>query len=85
MPVDLFSDVPFLVHEVEPAVRDAIRTKALAYLETASAKKDVTPSPEESVVTCGYLVFPDPIGERRAFREFTKTAGRNLRAATNSE
>jgi uncharacterized protein (TIGR02466 family) len=27
---------------------------------------------------CGNIVFPDPIGERRSYREFTQTAGHNL-------
>lgn len=156
MRVDFFFPVPFLVHDVEPAVRDAIRTKVLAYLASDRGRKDVTPSPEESVTTsyykreasiladadlgelegvvmgaaktllestlqlppqrlevehawinvfepgaqetqhshdgnllscsyyveapenCGCLVFPDPIGERRSYREFTRTAGSNL-------
>jgi len=156
MPVDLFFPVPLLVHDVEPAVRDAIHAKVLAYLDTESAKRDIAPSPEESVSTsyynpeasivadaelkeleklviaagnafleqtlqlpprrleierawinvfkpgaqeaqhthdgsllscsyyveapgnCGCIVFPDPIGERRSYREFTRTVGRNL-------
>ena len=156
MPVDLFFSVPLLVHDVEPAVRDAIRGKVSAYLESENAKRDIAPSPEESVSTsyykpeasiladadlkelealvigvakayleqtlqlpprrleierawinifkpgdqeaqhthdgsllscsyyveapenCGCIEFPDPIGERRGYREFTHTVGRNL-------
>ncbi len=156
MPVDLFFPVPLLVHDVAPAVREAIRGKVSAYLESERAKRTIAPSPEESVSTsyyepeasiladarldeleelvirsakaflettlqlppreleidrawinvfepgaqeaqhthdgslfscsyyvaapdnCGCIVFPDPIGERRSYREFTQTAGRNL-------
>lgn len=155
MPVELWFPVPFFAFDVEPTVRDAIRTKVLAYLETESAKRDVTPSPYESVTTsyykpqvsivadaklveleevvirsgnsfieglglpprpleierawinvfppgaqealhshdgslfsssyyveapenCGNIAFPDPIGVRRSYREFTQTAGDNF-------
>jgi uncharacterized protein (TIGR02466 family) len=156
MSVDLFFGVPVLVHDVEPAVRDAIHEKVSAYLKTDRARADVVPSPEESVSTsyykpersiledaeleelekailgaagtflegrlglgkrrleierawinvfepgaqeaqhthdgsllscsyyveapenCGCIVFPDPIGERRGYRQFTHTAGTNL-------
>jgi uncharacterized protein (TIGR02466 family) len=156
MPVDLFFPVPLLVRDVEAAVRDAIHTKVLAYLESERAKRDIAPAPEESVSTsyyrpeasiladaaleeleeivigagnafleqtlglpprrleierawinifkpgaqeaqhthdgsllscsyyveapenCGCIVLPDPIGERRSYREFTKTSGKNL-------
>jgi uncharacterized protein (TIGR02466 family) len=148
--------VPILVHDVEPAVRDAIHAKVTAYLDSERAKRDIAPSPEESVSTsyyrpeasiladaalkeleevvigagnafleqtlkiplrrleierawinvfrpgaqenqhthdgsllscsyyieapenCGCIAFPDPIGERRSYREFTRTAGRDL-------
>lgn len=156
MPVELWFPVPFLVFDIEPAVRDAIRTKVLGYLESESAKRDVAPAPAESVVTsyyrpqasiladaklaeleeiilragssflvetlrapprrleierawinvfppgaqeaqhshdgslfscsyyveapagCGNIVFPDPIGARRSYREFTQTAADNF-------
>lgn len=156
MPVDLFFPVPLLVHDVDPAVRDAVHAKVSAYLRTASAGRTIAPSPEESVTTsyyrpeasilvdadlkeleeavveaaktfleqtlelpprhleierawinlfepgaqeaqhthdgsllscsyyveapqdCGCIVFPDPIGERRSYREFTQTAGSSL-------
>jgi uncharacterized protein (TIGR02466 family) len=51
MPVELWFPVPFLVYDVDPAVRDAIRTKVHAYLETEGAKRDVAPAPSESVAT----------------------------------
>jgi len=152
MPVELWFPVPLLVHDIEPAVRDATRAKVHAYLETENAKRDVTPAPSESVTTsyykpqasilvdaklteleneifqaangflatlqlpprrleverawinlfqpgaqeamhshdgsllscsyyveapenCGNIAFPDPIGARRSYREFTRTAG----------
>lgn len=152
MPVELWFPVPLLVHDIDPAVRDATRAKVLAYLETENAKRDVTPAPSESVTTsyykpqasiladaklteleneifqaangflatlqvpprrleverawinvfqpgaqealhshdgsllscsyyveapehCGNIAFPDPIGARRSYREFTRTAG----------
>lgn len=156
MPVELWFPVPFLVYDVEPAVRDAIHAKVHAYLETESAKRDVEPAPAESVMTsyykpqrsiladaklgeleeiairagnsflvetlklpprrleierawinlfrpgaqeaqhshdgslfscsyyveapegCGNIVFPDPIGARRSYREFTQTAADNF-------
>jgi uncharacterized protein (TIGR02466 family) len=156
MPVDLLFPVPFLVHDVEPAVRDAIRAKVFTYLDSERAKRDIAPAPEDSVSTsyyqpqasiladaalkeleaivigagnalleqtlklpprrlaidrawinlfqpgaqenqhthdgnllscsyyveapehCGYIVFPDPIGERRSYREFTQTVGDTL-------
>ena len=153
MAVDIFFGVPLIVLEVESDIRDAIRSKVYAYLESTQAKEVVVPAPEESVVTsyyrpeasiladaklvelegitlmagqgyleqtlklprrkleiqqawinifppgaqeaqhshdgsllscsyyvdapedCGCLVFPDPIGARRTYREFTGTAG----------
>jgi uncharacterized protein (TIGR02466 family) len=54
MSVDLFFPVPLVVLDVEPAVREAIRGKVLAYLDTARAKQVVVRSPEESVSTSYY-------------------------------
>jgi uncharacterized protein (TIGR02466 family) len=153
--VDLFFSVPLLVEDIDPAVRDVIQAKVSAYLESERAKRDIAPSPEESVATsfykpeaqiiadaglveleqfvlgaaakllermrlsrrhleierswinvfkpgaqeaqhshdgsllscsyyvdapkdCGCIVMPDPIGARRSYREFTKTAGADL-------
>jgi uncharacterized protein (TIGR02466 family) len=156
MSVDLLFAVPLVVRDVEPAIRDAIRAKVSAYLESEGARRDIAPSPEESVATsyyrpeasivadagleeleavvidaakayleralklpprrleierswinifepgaqeaqhahdgsllscsyyveapddCGCIVFPDPIGARRSYRQFTKTAGGDL-------
>lgn len=50
----MFFGVPILVHDVEPAVRDAIQAKVSAYLNTDIASRDVQPSPEESVTTSYY-------------------------------
>jgi uncharacterized protein (TIGR02466 family) len=154
MPVELWFSVPFLIHDVEPSVREATHAKVSAYLATDRARKDVPPAPAESVETsyyneklsvledadlfelkdtvlragssfmegmglppvrlaferawinvfrpgaqeaqhshdgsllsctyyveapenCGDLVFPDPVGARRAHRAFTKTSGTN--------
>jgi uncharacterized protein (TIGR02466 family) len=154
--VDLFFSVPLLVEDIDPAVRDVIHAKVSAYLKSELAKRDIAPSPEESVATsfykpeaqivadaglveleqfvlsaaatllertlrlsrrhleierswinvfkpgaqeaqhshdgsllscsyyveapkdCGCIVMPDPIGARRSYREFTKTAGGDL-------
>jgi len=159
--VDLFFGVPVLVHDVDPAIRDAIQAKVSAYLNTEAATRTVEPSPEESVTTsyykpgqsiiedagideladvvfgaaktflegrlglpprkleiqqawinlfepgaqegqhthdgsllscsyyveapenCGCIVFPDPIGERRGYRHFTETIGKNLLTRTD--
>jgi uncharacterized protein (TIGR02466 family) len=156
MSVDLYFAAPLIVQDVEPAVRETIRSKVYAYLASAKAKRDITPAPEESVATsyfrreasilvdagleeleqfvlataraylektlrlsprrveveqawinifepgsqegqhahdgsllscsyyvdapeeCGCIVFPDPIGARRSYREFTRTAGPEL-------
>jgi uncharacterized protein (TIGR02466 family) len=52
--INLFFSVPLLVEDVDPAVRDAIRAKVSAYLESERAKRDIEPSPEESVSTSYY-------------------------------
>ena len=156
MSVDQFFAVPLVVQDVEPAIHEAIHAKVSAYLKSEGARRDVVPSPEESVTTsyyhpeasvledaelnelealvigaaksfledtlklpprrleverawinifepgaqeaqhthdgsllscsyyveapedCGCLVFPDPIGARRSYRQFTKTAGPDL-------
>ncbi len=156
MSVDLFFAVPLLVRDVEPAIHEAIHAKVSAYLKSEGARRDVVPSPEESVTTsyyhpaasiledaelnelealvigaaksfvedtlklpprrleverawinifepgaqeaqhthdgsllscsyyveapenCGCIVFPDPIGARRSYRQFTQTAGPGL-------
>ena len=155
MSVDLLFGVPLLVEDIDAAARDAIHAKVSAYLESDRAKRDIEPSPEESVSTsyykpdsqvladaqleelerfviaaatrflerlrlpgrrlqierswinvfkpgaqeaqhshdgsllscsyyveapkdCGCIVMPDPIGARRSYREFTKTAGSDL-------
>jgi uncharacterized protein (TIGR02466 family) len=52
--IDLFFSVPLLVEDVDPAVRDAIHAKVSAYLESAKAKRDIEPAPEESVATSYY-------------------------------
>jgi len=148
--------VPLLVEDIDAATRDTIHGKVSAYLKSERAKRDIEPSPEESVATsyykhdaqvlvdanlseleqfvlatartflekglklpprrivvdrswinifkpgaqeaqhshdgsllscsyyveapkdCGCIVMPDPIGARRSYREFTKTAGNDL-------
>ena len=54
MSMSLLFAVPLLVEDVDPALRDAIRAKVAAYLESDRAKVDITPSPEESVSTSYY-------------------------------
>ena len=54
MSINLFFSVPLLVEDVDPAVRAAIHTKVSAYLESERAKRDIEPSPEESVSTSYY-------------------------------
>src|SRR5690554_4494000 len=54
MSMSLLFAVPLLVEDVDPALRDAIRAKVAAYLESERAKVDITPSPEESVSTSYY-------------------------------
>ncbi len=156
MSADLYFAVPLLVRDVQPAIHEAIHAKVSAYLNTDAARRDVVPSPEESVTTsyyhpeasvledaeldelealvigmaksfledtlklaprrleierawinifepgaqeaqhthdgsllscsyyveapenCGCIVFPDPIGARRSYRQFTQTAGPDL-------
>jgi uncharacterized protein (TIGR02466 family) len=50
----LFFAMPLLVEDIEPGARDAIFAKAIAYLQSERAKRDVAPSPEESVATSYY-------------------------------
>jgi uncharacterized protein (TIGR02466 family) len=156
MSASLIFSVPLLVEDIDPVVRGVIHAKVSAYLESDHAKRDIVPSPEESVSTsyykpeahvladaglneleqfvigaattflekalrlpprrleierswinifkpgaqeaqhshdgsllscsyyveapkdCGCLVMPDPIGARRSYREFTKTAGTDV-------
>jgi len=52
--IEPFFSVPLLVEDIAPAVRDVIRAKVSAYLETERAKRDIAPSPEESVATSYY-------------------------------
>ena len=52
--MSLFFSVPILVEDIDPVVRDAIHTKVSAYLRSERAKRDIEPSPEESVTTSYY-------------------------------
>jgi len=52
--VNFFFAVPLLVEDIDPAVRDAIHAKVSAYLKSERAKRDIEPSPEESVTTSYY-------------------------------
>jgi len=51
MQVDHYFAAPLIVQDVEPAVRETIREKVYAYLESEKGKQDVLPAPEESVAT----------------------------------
>jgi uncharacterized protein (TIGR02466 family) len=46
--------VPLLVEDIDAAAREAIHAKVSAYLQTERAKRDIEPSPEESVATSYY-------------------------------
>jgi uncharacterized protein (TIGR02466 family) len=52
--IELIFSAPLLVEDIDPAVRDAIRSKVSAYLQSERAKRDIEPSPEESVATSYY-------------------------------
>ena len=52
--MSLFFSVPILVEDIDPVARGAIHTKVSAYLDSARAKRDVVPSPEESMTTSYY-------------------------------
>ncbi len=52
--MSLFFSVPVLVEDIDPVVRDAIHAKVSAYLRSERAKRDIEPSPEESVTTSYY-------------------------------
>ena len=54
MSIELFFGMPLLVEDIDPSARDAIFRKAIAYLGSERAKRDVAPSPEESVATSYY-------------------------------
>lgn len=54
MAVELWFPVPVMVIDVDPAVREATRTKVLAYLDSERGRRDVPPSPAESVSTSYY-------------------------------
>jgi len=49
----LFS-VPLLVEDIDAATRETIHAKVSAYLKSERAKRDIVPSPEESVATSYY-------------------------------
>ena len=46
--------VPLLVEDIDVGLRDAIHAKVSAYLKSERAKRDIEPSPEESVATSYY-------------------------------
>ena len=54
MSVDLYFAAPLIVNDVSANVREAIRAKVWAYLESEKGKRDVVPAPEESVATSYY-------------------------------
>ena len=49
-----FFAVPLLVEDIDLGLRDAIHGKVSAYLQSERAKRDIDPSPEESVATSYY-------------------------------
>lgn len=54
MSLSLLFPVPLLVRDAPPALRDAIHAKVWRYLDTERARRDILPSPEESVSTSYY-------------------------------
>jgi len=54
MRVDPFFAAPLIVTEADPNVRESIRNKVSAFMQTERAKETVTPAPEESVATSFY-------------------------------
>ena len=54
MSVNFFFAVPLLVEDIDLGLRDAIHGKVSAYLQSERAKRDIDPSPEESVATSYY-------------------------------
>ena len=46
--------VPLLVEDIDVGLRDAIHAKVSRYLQSERAKRDIEPSPEESVATSYY-------------------------------
>jgi len=54
MPVELWFPVPFMIHDVDPGVRELTRTKVLKYLESERGRSDVAPAPAESLRTSYY-------------------------------
>ena len=52
--VELWFPVPIMVHDVEPAIREATRAKVLKYVESERGKRDVSLAPAESVRTSYY-------------------------------
>jgi len=78
MSVKEFFGVPLVVLEVDPDVREAIRRKVHAYLESASAKEVVVPAPQESVVTSYYRPEASILADARLheLEAFTLKAGK---------
>jgi uncharacterized protein (TIGR02466 family) len=50
----LVFSVPLLVEDVDAATRDAVHAKVSRYLQSDRGKRDIEPSPEESVATSYY-------------------------------
>jgi uncharacterized protein (TIGR02466 family) len=50
----LVFSVPLVVEDIDAAARDAIHAKVSRYLQSERAKRDIEPSPEESVATSYY-------------------------------
>lgn len=80
MSVNFFFAVPLLVEDIDPAVRDAIHAKVSAYLASERAKRDVKPSPEESVATSYYAPDVQVVtdAELRELEQFVIGAARTF-------
>jgi uncharacterized protein (TIGR02466 family) len=78
--VSLLFSVPILVEDIDPAVRDAIREKVSAYLQSERARRDIAPAPEESVATSYYRSEAQVLAdaELEELEQFVIGAGRTF-------
>jgi uncharacterized protein (TIGR02466 family) len=78
--VNFFFAVPLLVEDIDPALRDTIHRKVSQYLQSERAKRDIDPSPEESVATSYYKhdVQVVSVAELHELEQFVIGAARTL-------
>lgn len=80
MSINLVFSVQLLVEDIDAAVREAIRAKVSAYLRSERAKRDIEPSPEESVATSYYKPQAQVLidAELEELEDFVIGAGRRF-------